>query len=78
VQHRLRWFEDIQRRPPEAPVHSRVIREKLGVGTSRGDRVRNNDIREKLGVGTSREEACETSFKMVWTYSTEAPRGTGS
>jgi hypothetical protein len=25
VQHRLRWFEYIQRRPLEAPVHSRVI-----------------------------------------------------
>jgi hypothetical protein len=24
VQHRLRWFRHIQRRPPEAPVHSGV------------------------------------------------------
>jgi hypothetical protein len=26
VQHRLRWFEHIQRRPVEAPVRSGVIR----------------------------------------------------
>jgi hypothetical protein len=36
VLHRLRWFGHIQRRPAEAPVHSRVIRrsgnEKRGRG----------------------------------------------
>jgi hypothetical protein len=36
VQHRLRWFEHIQQRPTEAPVHSGVIRwssnEKRGRG----------------------------------------------
>jgi hypothetical protein len=36
VQHRLRWFGHIQRRPAEAPVHSEVIRrsgnEKRGKG----------------------------------------------
>jgi hypothetical protein len=36
VQHRLRWFGHIQRKPAEAPVHSRVIRrsdnEKRGRG----------------------------------------------
>ncbi|WVZ61341.1 hypothetical protein U9M48_011238 [Paspalum notatum var. saurae] len=26
VQHRLRWFGHVQRRPPEAPVHSGIIR----------------------------------------------------
>ena len=26
VQHRLRWFGHIQRRPPEAPVHSGRIK----------------------------------------------------
>jgi hypothetical protein len=25
VQHRLRWFGHVQRRPPEAPVHSEVL-----------------------------------------------------
>ena len=25
VQHRLRWFGQLQRRPPEAPVHSGII-----------------------------------------------------
>ena len=25
VQHRLRWFDHVQRRPPETPVHCRVI-----------------------------------------------------
>jgi hypothetical protein len=38
VQHHLRWFEHIQRRPAEAPVHSGVIRrsdnEKRGRGQS--------------------------------------------
>jgi hypothetical protein len=36
VQHRLRWFEHIQRRPVEASIHSGVIRrsgnEKRGRG----------------------------------------------
>ncbi|WVZ56736.1 hypothetical protein U9M48_007225 [Paspalum notatum var. saurae] len=32
VQHRLRWFGHVQRRPPEAPVHSGIIR-------------RNNDVK---------------------------------
>jgi hypothetical protein len=36
MQHRLRWFGHIQRRPAEAPVHSGVIRrsgnEKRGRG----------------------------------------------
>jgi hypothetical protein len=36
VQHRLRWFGHIQRRPTEAPIHNRVIRrsgnEKRGRG----------------------------------------------
>jgi hypothetical protein len=26
VQHRLRWFGHMQRRPAEAPIHNRVIR----------------------------------------------------
>jgi hypothetical protein len=25
VQHRLRWFSHVQRRPSEAPVHCRVL-----------------------------------------------------
>jgi hypothetical protein len=25
VQHRLRWFGHIQRKPPEAPVRSRIL-----------------------------------------------------
>jgi hypothetical protein len=25
VQHRLRWFDHIQRRSPEAPVHSGIL-----------------------------------------------------
>ena len=26
VQHRLRWFGNVQRRPPEAPVNSGILR----------------------------------------------------
>ena len=26
TQHRLRWFGHVQRRPPEAPVHSGVLK----------------------------------------------------
>ncbi|WVZ72339.1 hypothetical protein U9M48_020814 [Paspalum notatum var. saurae] len=32
VQHQLKWFGHVQRRPPEAPVHSGIIR-------------RNNDVK---------------------------------
>ena len=26
IQHRLRWFGHVQRRPPEAPVHSSILK----------------------------------------------------
>jgi hypothetical protein len=39
VQHRLRWFEHIQRRPAEAPVRSGVIRRS---GNEKRDRGRSN------------------------------------
>jgi hypothetical protein len=36
MQHRLRWFEHIQRRLAEAPVHSGVIRRSGNEKRSRG------------------------------------------
>jgi hypothetical protein len=36
VQHRLRWFGHIQRRPPEAPVHSGRIKRAENVKRGRG------------------------------------------
>jgi hypothetical protein len=39
VQHRLRWFEHIQQRPVEAPVHSGIIRRS---GNEKKGRVRPN------------------------------------
>ena len=36
VQHRLRWFGHIQRRPPEAPVHSGRIKRAKNVKRGRG------------------------------------------
>ncbi|WVZ78511.1 hypothetical protein U9M48_026213 [Paspalum notatum var. saurae] len=36
VQHRLRWFGHVQRRPPEAPVHSGIIRQNNDVKRGRG------------------------------------------
>jgi hypothetical protein len=36
VQHRLRWFGHIQRRPPEAPVHSGRLRRADNVKRGRG------------------------------------------
>ena len=36
VQHRLRWFEHIQRRPPEAPVHSGRLKRAENVKKGRG------------------------------------------
>ncbi|WVZ78086.1 hypothetical protein U9M48_025851 [Paspalum notatum var. saurae] len=36
VQHRLRWFGHVQRRPPEAPVHSGIIRRNNDVKRGRG------------------------------------------
>jgi hypothetical protein len=43
-------------------------------GNTRRDHVR-NDTQEIWG-GTSRGEASAISFEMVWTYPTEARRGT--
>ncbi|KAG2628822.1 hypothetical protein PVAP13_3KG416600 [Panicum virgatum] len=36
TQHRLRWFGHIQRRPPEAPVHSGVLKRVGKVKMGRG------------------------------------------
>ena len=36
VQHQLRWFGHVQRRPPEAPVHSGIIRRNNDAKRGRG------------------------------------------
>ena len=36
VQHRLRWFGHIQRRPPEAPVRSGILSQDSNVKRDRG------------------------------------------
>jgi hypothetical protein len=36
IQHRLRWFRHIQRRPPEAPVRSGVLKQTDNVKSGRG------------------------------------------
>jgi hypothetical protein len=36
MQHRLRWFGHIQRKPADAPVHSEVIRRSDNEKRSRG------------------------------------------
>ena len=36
VQHRLRWFEHVQRRPPEAPVRSGILSQDSNMKRGRG------------------------------------------
>jgi hypothetical protein len=36
VKHRLGWFEHVQRRPPEALVHSGILRHDSNEKTERG------------------------------------------
>ena len=36
VQHRLRWFEHVQRKPPKAPVRSWVLKRADNVKRGRG------------------------------------------
>jgi hypothetical protein len=36
IQHRLRWFEHVHRRPPEAPVPRGIIRQDNNVKIGRG------------------------------------------
>ena len=36
VQHRLRWFGHVQRRPPEAPVRSAILSQDSNVKRGRG------------------------------------------
>ena len=38
VQHQLRWFGHVQRRPPEAPVHSGILSQDSNVKRGREDR----------------------------------------
>jgi hypothetical protein len=40
IQHRLRWFGHVQRRPPETPVHSGVLK--------RADNIKSGRCRPKL------------------------------
>jgi hypothetical protein len=58
VQHRLRWFGHVQRRPPEAPVRSGVLDRVGSVRRGRG--------RPKL----TWEEAVKRDFKE-WDISKE-------
>jgi hypothetical protein len=36
VQHRLKWFGHIQRKPPDAPVHSKWLKRADNVKRGRG------------------------------------------
>ena len=36
LQHRLRWFGHIQRRPPKAPVHCRVLNQANNMRRGKG------------------------------------------
>ena len=36
IQHRLRWFDHVQRRPPEAPVHCGVLSQANNIRRGRG------------------------------------------
>ena len=36
VQHRLRWFDHVQRRPPEAPVHCGLLSQANNIRRDRG------------------------------------------
>jgi hypothetical protein len=36
IQHRLRWFGHVQRRPPEVPVRSGVLKQADNVKSGRG------------------------------------------
>ena len=36
VQHRLRWFGHVQRRPSEAPVRSGILRQAVNIRRGRG------------------------------------------
>ena len=36
VQHRLRWFDHVQRRPPEAPVYCGVLSQANNMSRGRG------------------------------------------
>jgi hypothetical protein len=36
IQHRLRWFGHVQRRPPEAPVRSGILKRADNVKSGRG------------------------------------------
>jgi hypothetical protein len=58
IQHRLRWFGHVQRRPPEAPVHSGVLKRVDNVKRGRG--------RPKLTWG----ESVKRDFKE-WNISKE-------
>ena len=81
VQHRLRWFGHIQRRPPEAPVHSGRLKRADNVKRGRGrpnltwEESVKRDLKGSEGLeyhqrtshGQSRVEACYPCARtMSW------------
>jgi hypothetical protein len=66
VQHRLRWFGNIQRRPPEAPVRSGILSHPENIRRGRGrlrliwEEVIKRDLKE---LNISKELALDRS---VW------------
>ena len=55
VQHRLRWFGHIQRRPPEAPVHSGRLKraENVKRGRGRPNLTWEESVKRDLKIGVS-------------------------
>ena len=55
TQHRLRWFGYVQRRPPEAPVRSEVLKcvDKVKSGTGRPKLTWDESVKRDLKIGIS-------------------------
>ena len=55
IQHRLRWFGHVQRRPPEAPVRSGVLKcvDKVKRGRGRPKLIWDESVKRDLKIEIS-------------------------
>ncbi|KAG2564273.1 hypothetical protein PVAP13_8KG245076 [Panicum virgatum] len=73
IQHRLRWFEHVQRRPPEAPVRSGVLKhvDKVKRGRDRPKLTWDESVKRDLKDWDISEEL--PFYRSAWRLAINVP-----